>query len=544
MELEVFIAYLMMGLLIPTTYISYRFFQSKSKISANWLSLAVFVVGVWTFNQGLAIILLNTHPSYSITLLYISRTLGAICAVCIMCFTLEYSTGESVSSPLFLILTLPAVAIHTLFALSPDHFMIITIADGSISYDFNTLGIIHIVYVGILYIMSVGLMLRELLVADGIKFAQARVLFIGLFCGISFSFIPILDFPDVINPTVVGLFITISTFTYGLNRYNLFTTSPVSSNQILEGVTEGLLVVNSEQEIIQANNKVHLLFGRTQITLGDTIDSVFPSEVVTGLVTEGESTIEYDGSKYRVNTKSSTDIASGDGLIISIDDISDIESQRTDLNLLRQVFSRIFRHNIRNRLTVIQGHTQYLHSSVRGTDQELHTETVLSACNDLITKSEKALLINSILQTDGDLYSIEITDFINSGLNKVQIEEDTVDDVEVSIQEPCSIEVHPQAHYIISNAIENAILHTDNSTVSISASEPYEGRVLVEIEDNGDGIPIDEIDVIESGTESQLDHSTGVGLWVMQILASKSGADFSITTSESGSSIQIEFSVD
>ncbi|OYR82678.1 hypothetical protein DJ71_11565, partial [Halorubrum sp. E3] len=52
-----------------------------------------------------------------------------------------------------------------------------------------------------------------------------------------------------------------------------------------------------------------------------------------------------------------------------------------------------------------------------------------------------------------------------------------------------------------------------------------DARFVLTVEDDGPGIPDHEVDAVESGRETALEHGSGLGLWVVAWGAAAVGAD-------------------
>lgn len=86
----------------------------------------------------------------------------------------------------------------------------------------------------------------------------------------------------------------------------------------------------------------------------------------------------------------------------------------------------------------------------------------------------------------------------------------------------------------LGQALENAIIHNDRPTpeVTINIRQSIEDRtgewVKVVIGDNGPGIPENEQKTIESGEETQLQHGSGFGLWIVYWAVSLLGGEVTL----------------
>ena len=83
------------------------------------------------------------------------------------------------------------------------------------------------------------------------------------------------------------------------------------------------------------------------------------------------------------------------------------------------------------------------------------------------------------------------------------------------------------------NVLENAAEHNDQPdpevAVTVTRDADRHGDIIVEIADNGPGLPDREQEVIEAGTETALKHSSGLGLWIAYWTISNSGGAITFT---------------
>lgn len=190
-----------------------------------------------------------------------------------------------------------------------------------------------------------------------------------------------------------------------------------------------------------------------------------------------------------------------------------------------QVLHRIFRHNIRNELTVIHGYAELLLDRTERDRTEQWAHGILESSGDLLETSEKLGIINEVefgaeLEEPVDLVPIlqrEIS-ALESTYPAATIETDFPDQLFVS--------ANPAITYAIRETLENAMDHhpapESERRIEITTAETMR-EVTLDIADNGPGIHSDEIDPVVSGAETALDHGSGIGLWIVSWICESSG---------------------
>lgn len=205
-----------------------------------------------------------------------------------------------------------------------------------------------------------------------------------------------------------------------------------------------------------------------------------------------------------------------DCVLAEVRDITEYKTRERRLRLL----NRAVRHNLRNDSTVLMG---YVEQAMESVDQE-------RLVSDLETVHDIAADIGSLSDSIEEFE--EIADSNRSGRSRVSVNEVVREQV-VAVQQ-----AHPEAavrldeqaavwaladdgiDYAIGHALENAIVHNDRDTpsVTVTVAKDSDGdRGEVRIIDDGPPIPDIEVDVLDAW-ESKTDtyHGSGLGLWVMQ----------------------------
>lgn len=219
-------------------------------------------------------------------------------------------------------------------------------------------------------------------------------------------------------------------------------------------------------------------------------------------------------------------------------DITERIERERDLDMLKQLFSRVFRHNIRNELTVVTGRLSHIADQITDDSLAQSARTALNAANRLLSHTEKTRDIEKLIDTAPERTEMTVKQLVDSAVDE---QSELPPDVSVQIALPDET-VHVVDGFVsaVSNAIENAITHNSAPlTINITAHSDDETVSLV-IADTGNGVAANETEMLNSGTETPLAHGSGVGLWVMNWYVMKSGGELEITGSDSGTTVTMQ----
>lgn len=206
---------------------------------------------------------------------------------------------------------------------------------------------------------------------------------------------------------------------------------------------------------------------------------------------------------------------------------SDLQAELRRTELLNQhlnVVNRLLRHNLRNRLSVALG---YLDLSLQREDDP-NLQRVKDALDTLIGQTEKTLAFQTFgITSKSDLEQQDLVKVVRTVVEGI---EHTYPDSQIrcDLPEAARARVHPSIGLAIAEAIENAVVHTRSEVRVEIELHRDDDRLSVHVIDDGPGIPREEVDVLERGTETPLLHGTGIGLWLMEWFVTHSGGSLEI----------------
>mgnify|MGYP000227023411 CR=1 FL=1 len=233
-------------------------------------------------------------------------------------------------------------------------------------------------------------------------------------------------------------------------------------------------------------------------------------------------TYEFSGSR----------ITDADGATVGLAgigrDVSDRELRRQRLTVL----SRVLRHDVRNRTTVIQGQARHVRDRVSEGTLEAALDRVESAAAELATTSERARQAEQILREGAQRRPVDLAALVDEALA-------TVDTGGMTVERDCLAGTTVFGTDAIEDALgellRNVRSHVDDPTIRISAEVDAESVALV-VADDGPGIPPHERRALLDGDESPLSHSTGLGLWLVRWIVTAAGGQITIRDSDLGGS--------
>ncbi len=198
----------------------------------------------------------------------------------------------------------------------------------------------------------------------------------------------------------------------------------------------------------------------------------------------------------------------GEAMVAMSDDLERFIAESNHREQRLEVFNRVLRHNLRNQLDVINSHTERL---AEQTDSD-HGEAVLSATDRLAAIGTRARRIDRLMTRDPEPTTVDLTAVVSDLLAETES-----DGVTVETDLPSATTLRTDRKTLratLVSPLENAVRYAD-STATVSVESTGSGYSVV-IRDDGPGIPATELDSLAAGTETDLRHGRGLGLWQLK----------------------------
>jgi signal transduction histidine kinase len=198
------------------------------------------------------------------------------------------------------------------------------------------------------------------------------------------------------------------------------------------------------------------------------------------------------------------------------------------------IVNRVLRHNIRNDLNLVKG-TLELVDETESLSAESHRQLVIAIehAESVVEMAEKA---RHIQQTTGEtaVEPQQLGPLIETAIQEVTDEYATAD-VQFSGTNGVTVLADENLDVALYEAIENGIIHQDMDapTVVVSVSTPSEDTARIEIRNEG-AIPDLERSTLVKGAETPLEHSSGLGLWLIKWIVENAHGSIEFPDSNAG----------
>lgn len=260
--------------------------------------------------------------------------------------------------------------------------------------------------------------------------------------------------------------------------------------------------IQSVVEHLQTSAKEH---GAAEITLEDESGSDVPCETYLSLLPDEQ----HEG-----------------GCVGVIRDIS----ERVQREQQVAVLDRVLRHNLRNDLSVVLGRAELLIDRLEDPETREMLTTIQRRCDRLMEFAEKARRAQRVL--DHALTKSTSNVGIDSIVERVTGRVGTSNPdaaISAAVDGTVTASVPRTMSIALTDLVKNAVEHNDNAEpwVEVRATQTEE-TVELEVIDDGPGIPANELDVLTNGTETPLEHGSGIGFWLVHWIVTQAGGSLAV----------------
>jgi signal transduction histidine kinase len=328
-------------------------------------------------------------------------------------------------------------------------------------------------------------------------------------------------------------------FGVSLFHFDLLDRTPIAREAALDAVGDGMVVLDAEGVVVKVDDRAQRVLSPTPEP-GDHIATTFPD---TELSTLSGTTVEWQSAGSRRTHEVQLSELRDDehrliGFVLVLRDVSERRAYEQRL----EVANRVLRHNLRNELNVAHGFADQIETG-DADDPAAAASRIRETIEGIVETSEK---VRDMTRFDPPSEHAPAPVDLAAVGAAVLAEFDPGESVTVERDlSPSVADITDESalQAALQNVLDNAVEHNDRPGpwVELSAGRD-DGRVYLEVSDNGPGIPDNEREVLERETETPLKHSQGLGLWLASWNARSAGGELSIeSTGADGSTVRLTF---
>ncbi|WP_436907475.1 histidine kinase N-terminal 7TM domain-containing protein [Halosimplex marinum] len=551
--------------------------RRPDKPGSTGFALAVLGISLWPLSQGVNYFVAGAGPSLGLWTLRLS-------AASIISVGWVLVAGEVTGrlSP-----SLPVAAASAAYVLVELLLVVTNGAHGLVFGPATTLdGTIPVVAYGPwfwvqtavnygLIAVGTGLLVVEWSRSSGLRRRQTAVLSVAVIppivANLATLFGPV---PTVHDLTPFGLVGSGLLLSWALYRAEFLDIVPVARQVAMAEMQDAVVTLDDEDRVVDCNRAARARFDIPASYAGDPVERYLPSldglgasdgpvptdsGTVTadgdGSPTDAESldpavvTATVDGESHSFSVSVSPVVEGGSTVarVVVLRDITpikrrerELEEREAELDLLRQILSRVLRHNIRNKLTTIRGNADLLAETATG-DDAARVDRIVEASDELIALSEKARTIEDLVERTDETATYDLRVVAERVVGRVR-ERYPGATYTVDGAEACTVETGSGIESAVECLVENAVEHNDAADPTVRVTVGCAGGgAEIRVSDDGPGISEHEREVIGRREETPLAHSSGIGLWIVSWVADRCDADLSFDVDEDGSTVSFRF---
>jgi len=336
----------------------------------------------------------------------------------------------------------------------------------------------------------------------------------------------------------VGASVSVSLYALALRQYDLFTFAPATEqigvDRAFDELGAGVVITADDGTVIRVNAASCAILGvEEQSLLGSSTETVLDQ---FGVGRETLPTVVESGGQYYRLGKSSITDESGRTIGRSFL-FTDITSRRLREQRL-DVLNRVLRHNLRNKLSVITGRSRIAAERSQREDVVEELDLVTDAARELHSISEKARTLEELIDGNSTNETVFIAETVENILEELACQRVKTT---LQIEEGLTLTTDEQLFsLVVENLLENAVIHNDTAQPHLTVTaKKADTSVQLQIRDNGPGIPEHELETLQEGKETPLEHASGLGLWLVTWATSRLGGSVEFERTGSGTLVEV-----
>ncbi len=361
--------------------------------------------------------------------------------------------------------------------------------------------------------VGIAILVSVYLEANRVHRRQAGMLLIGTLAPVAANVLFTIGASPVqgVDLTSVAFTLTGVVFAFALFRYSLLDYTPVAYRNVTDVLGDGVIVLDPEDHIREFNENAEEILD-TSLTIGESLDGRLPALEVDGGSTVLETAVDDKRRYFAVRTSDLPGRGGPTGRVIALRDVTSLKEQEQRL----EVTNRVLRHNLRNDVNVIMGLADTLEG--QADDEARALETIVEKAASLSELGDQARQIQQTLRRPTeDLEWVDVTAVARDVIRRTD-DRWPAADVRITAPERATVLAGDEDSLALAlwNLVENAVEHNDSAEPTVTVEVSVEPETVgVRVTDDGPGVPEAELAVLQQGEETQLEHGSGLGLWLV-----------------------------
>jgi signal transduction histidine kinase len=284
---------------------------------------------------------------------------------------------------------------------------------------------------------------------------------------------------------------------------------------VFEHLHDPAFVIGTEGYVIDLNQSAAETFGiDRRSAIGEPADAVVPRHDDISADDSDRSPLSIIGPNgrhpYDVTVR---DIADGHdrptGEVVVFHDIGEYLGQQQRLDVL----NRVFRHDVRTETNLIHGYADRLREDP--TDERA-LAVVKRSASRILDLSERTRTASELFDPMAKPSPpVALDALVDEAAAELRAEHP---DANVTVEGSLpAVRVPAVLRVVAESLCSNAVRHNDSDLPSVwLRAEANDGWVELSVADDGPGIARAEREVLKRGTETPLEHGSGLGLWIVK----------------------------
>ncbi len=408
----------------------------------------------------------------------------------------------------------------------------------------------HSLYSYTLLLISLTLLLKKALELKDIYLKQSLILMIGVFAPLLINLVYIMGLsplPEAYDITPITFSISGLAFWYAIFKLQLLDIFPIARDEVFEGISDAIFVLDKEDRIIDYNQNAEKLiedgfisYDRSKI-VGKRGKEVFSnrSDLIKKYqnIENGKGEIELADGKEKRYYDVRISFVRGDreevvGKIIILRDIT----KRKEAEERAEFLHSLLRHDLGNKLQVTMGFLELMRDSDLSEEDREFLEDSLKGIEEGIELIENVRTLNKIKsEEDKKITDVELKKVIEESIERHDdLRKDQGFEINNKIIDEVKVQGGPVLKELFANLIENSLKHSRGGKIEVSMRKK-DNTVAVIVEDNGDGIPDETKDKItKKGFQGEESSGSGLGMHLVKRIAEIYDGEFEVLDSRLG----------